>query len=148
MENHQLRCSTAAPRVPLADITPPQEAHAEENPDVEAATPPDNQICLLAEIITIVQNTVIQEARHNYRIQRLLAQTMRDQHDADQRQLQRMARTLGAIITEQQRMNEQLQARPPASRPTRIHRTIIRRRTPAVRPDLAGASVWTGDLLS
>jgi len=59
-----------------------------------------------------------------------------------------MARTLGAIITEQQRMNEQLQARQPASRPTRIHRTIIRLRTPAARPDLAGASVWTGDLLS
>jgi len=59
-----------------------------------------------------------------------------------------MARTLGASITEQQRMNEQLQARPPASRPTRIHRTIIRRRMPAIRPDLAGASVWTGDLLS
>jgi len=75
------RCS---PRVPLADITPPQEAPAEENPDAEAAAPPDNQIRLLAEIITTVQNTVIQEARHNYGIQRLLAQTMRDQHDVDQ----------------------------------------------------------------
>jgi len=148
MENHHLRCSAAAPRVPLADITPPQEAPAEENPDAEAAAPPDNQIRLLAEIITTVQNTVIQEARHTYGIQRLLAQTMCDQHDADQRQLQRMARTLGAIITEQQRMNEQLQARPPASRTTRIHRTIIRRRMPAARPNLAGASVWTGDLLS
>jgi len=148
MENHQLRCSAAAHRVPLADITPPQEAPAEENPDAEAAARPDNQIRLLAEIITTVQNTVIQEARHNYGIQRLLAQTMRDQHDADQQQLQRMAWTLGAIITEQQQMNEQLQARPPASRPTRIHRTTIRRRTPTARPDLAGASVWTGDLLS
>ena len=59
-----------------------------------------------------------------------------------------MARTLGAIITEQQRMNEQLQARPPAGRPTRIHRTIIHCRTPAARPDLAGALVWTEDLLS
>jgi len=102
MENHQLHCSAIAPRVPLADITPPQEAPVEENPDAEAAAPPDNQIRLLAEIITTVQNTVIQEARHNYGIQRLLAQTMRDQHNANQRQLQRMAWTLGAIITEQQ----------------------------------------------
>jgi len=150
MEDHHLRCSAAAPRVPLADITPPQEAPtvAEENPDDEAAAHPDDQIRLLAEIITSVQNTVIQEARHNYGIQRLLALTMRDQHDANQRQLQRMARTLGAIITQQQRMNERLPARQPASRPVRIHHTTIHRRTPATWPVLAGASVWTADLLS
>jgi len=66
---------------------PPQEAPAatEENPDAEVAMPLDDQIRLLAEIITKVQNTVIQEARHNYGIQRLLAQTMRNQHNADQR---------------------------------------------------------------
>jgi len=79
--------------VPLADITPPQEASTatEENPDAETATPLDDQIRPLAEIITTVQNTVKQEARHNYGIQRLLAQTIRDQHNTDQRQLQRMA---------------------------------------------------------
>jgi len=71
---------------PLANITPPQEAPtaAKENPDTKATTPPDDQIRLLSEIITTVQNTVIQEAHHNYGIQRLLAQTMRDKHNADQ----------------------------------------------------------------
>jgi len=85
LNDHHLRCQSTAQRAPLADITPPQEAPAaaEENPDAEAATPADDQIRLLADIITTVQNTVIQEARHNYGIQSLLAQTMHDQHNAD-----------------------------------------------------------------
>jgi len=136
-------------RVPLADIMPPEEAPAagEKKPDVKGATPPDDQIRLLVEIITTVQNTVIQEARHNYGIQRLLAQTIRDQHKADQRQLQRMARTLKTITAEQQQINQQ-QTRQQASRPIHIYCTPIRRRTTATQPDLAGASVWTGDILS
>jgi len=40
-----------------------------------------------------------------------------------------MTNTLGAIITEQQRMNEQLQARRQASQPVRIYCTPIRRQT-------------------
>jgi len=40
-----------------------------------------------------------------------------------------MTNTLGAIITEQQRMNEQLQVRQQASWPVRIYRTPIRRWT-------------------
>jgi len=80
---------------------------------------PDDQIRLLAEIITTVQNTVIQEARHNYGIQCLLAQTMCEQHNTDQQQLQRMARTLETISAEQQRINEQ-QTGQQASRPIRI----------------------------
>jgi len=149
LNDHHLHCQSTAQRAPLANIMPPQEAPvaAEENPDAEAATPPDDQICLLAEIITTVQNTVIQEARHNYGIQCLWAQTMRDQHNAGQRQLQRMARTLETITAEQQRINEQ-QTQQQARRPIRIYRTRIRRRTTATRSDHAGASVWTGDLLS
>jgi len=69
-------------------------------------------------------------------------------HYADQQQLQQMTNTLGAIITKQQRMNEQLQARQQASRPVRIYRTPIRHRTLMTRHDLAGASVWTGNVLS
>jgi len=45
-------------------------------------------------------------------------------------------------------MNEQLHARQQASRPIRIYRTPICRRTLMTRHDLAGASVWTGDVLS
>ena len=135
LNDHHLCCQSTTQRAPLADITPPQKAPAatKENPDTEMATPPDDQIRLLAEIITTVQNTVIQEVRHNYGIQRLLAQTMRDQHNADQRQLQRMARTQETITAEQQRINEE-QTRQQASRPIRIYRTPIRRRTTATRP--------------
>jgi len=152
LNNHHLRCQSTAQRAPLANITPQPEnpepaAPAEENHDAEAAAAPDDQIRLLAEIITTVQNTVIQEGRHNYGIQRLLAQMMHDQHNADQRQLQRMARTLEAITAEQQRINEQ-QTRQQASQPVRIYRTPIRRRATTARSDLAGASVWTGDVLS
>jgi len=148
LNDHHLCCQSTAQRAPLADITPPQEAptDAEENPDAELATPLDDQICLLAEIITTVQNTAIQEARHNYGIQLLLAQTMCDQHNTHQRQLQRIARTLETITAEQQQINEQTQQQ--ASRPIRIYHTLITRHTTATRPDLAGASVWTGDLLS
>jgi len=59
-----------------------------------------------------------------------------------------MTNTLGAIITKQQRMNEQLQAWQQASRPVHIYHTPIHRRTLTTRHDLAGASVWTGDILS
>jgi len=45
-------------------------------------------------------------------------------------------------------MNEQLQARQQAYWPVRIYRTPIRRRTLTTRHDLAGALVWTGDVLS
>jgi len=58
-----------------------------------------------------------------------------------------MARTLETITAEQQRINEQ-QIWQQTSRPIRIYRTLIRRRMTATRPDLTGASVWTGDLLS
>jgi len=70
---------------------------------------------------------------------------MNEFHDADKQQLQWMANTLEAIITEQRRMNEQLQDRQEGSRPVRIYRTPIRRCT--TRHDLARASVWTGDVL-
>ena len=45
-------------------------------------------------------------------------------------------------------MNEQLQARQQASRPVRIYRTPIRRQTLMTGHNLAGASVWTGEVLS
>jgi len=159
MENHDLRCSATAPQNPLADITTPQEdqeniAPPEEvaaNNEARAATPAalrDEQISLLHDIVTMLQHTTTRDARRNHVVHRTLAQRMNEFHDADQQQLQQMANTLGAIITKQQRMNEQLQARQQANRPVRIHRTPIRRRTLTTRHDLARASVWTGDVLS
>ena len=160
MENHHLRCSAAAPRDPLADITtlqedqeniaPPEEVAASDA--ARAATPAalrDEQISLLHDIVTMLHHTTTRDARRNHVVHRTLAQRMNEFHDADQQQLQSMAHALGAIITEQQHMNEQLQARQQASRPVRIHRTpITRRQTLTTRHDLAGASVWTGDVLS
>ena len=73
---------------------------------------------------------------------------MNEFRDADQQQLQQMATTMEAIIAEQQRMNEQLHAWQQASQPVCIYCTPISRRTLTTRHDLAGASVWTGDVLS
>jgi len=159
MENHHLRCSASAPQNPLADITTPQEdqeniappGEVAANDEAHAATPAalrDEQISLLHDIVTMLHHTTTRDAHRNHVVHRTLGQWMNEFHDADQQQLQQMANTLGAIITEQQRMNEQLQARQQGSAAVRIYRTPIRRRAAPTRHDLAGASVWTGDVLS
>jgi len=161
IENHHLRCSATAPHAPLADVTPPQEDQeatpAGHTPD--PATDPiavatmtaalqDEQLTLLGEIVTMIHQTTTWDARRNHVVHRTLAQRINEFYDADQQQLQQMANTLGAIITEQQRMNEQLQAQQQASRPVCIYRTPIRCQTLTTRHDLTGASVWTGNVLS
>ena len=165
MENHHLRCSAAALRNPLADITNPQEDQEPERPTDQAAAPhagdqppldaaptsttlQDEQLTLLGDIVTMIHQTITRDARRNDVVHRTLAQRMNELHDADQQRLQGMTRVLAEIVKEQQRLNEQLQARQQASRPVRIYRTPIRRRAAPTRHDLAGASVWTGDVLS
>jgi len=159
MENHHLRCSPTAPREPLADITPPQEDQEATGPTEGPAADPvaaaamaaalqDEQLTLLGEIVTMIHQTTTRDARRNHVVHRTLAQRMNEFHDADQQRLQGMTRVLAEIVNEQQRLNEQLQARQQASRPVRIYRTPIRRRAAPTRHDLAGASVWTGDVLS
>jgi len=108
----------------------------------------DEQLTLLGEIVTMIHQTTTRDAHRNHIVHRTLAQWMNEFHDADQQQLQQMTNTLRVIITEQQRMNEQLQARQQTSRPVRIYRTHIRRRTLTTRHDLTRASVWTADVLS
>ena len=108
----------------------------------------DEQLTLLGEIVTMIHQTTTRDACRNHIVHRKLAQQIYEFHDADQQQLQPITNTLEAIITEQQRMNEQLQARQQASLPVRIYRTPIRRWTLMTRHDLAGASVCTGDVLS
>jgi len=132
MENHHLRCSAAALHETSADITQPQEDQENTNPPAAAtAALQDEQLALLGEIVTMIHQTTTRDARRNQVVHRTLAQRMNEFHDADQQQLLQMANTLGAIITEQQRMNEQLQARQQASRPVRIHCTApIIPRTP------------------
>jgi len=159
MENHHLRCSASAPRNLLADIMTPQEdqeniappGEVAANDEARAATPAalrDEQISLLHDIVTMLHHTTTRDARRNHVVHRTLAQRMNQFHDADQRQLQQMANTLGAIITKQQRMNEQLQARQQGSPAVRIYHVPICGRAAPTRHDLTGASVWTGDVLS
>jgi len=139
MENHHLHCSASAPRNPLADITTPQEdqeniappGEVAANDEAHAATPAalrDEQISLLQDIVTMPHHTTTRNARRNHVVHRTPAQWMNEFHDADQQQLQQMANTLGAIITEQQRINEQLQAWQQGSPAVCIYRTPIRRR--------------------
>jgi len=75
----------------------------------------DEQLTLLGEFVTIIHQTTTRNVRCNHVVQQTLAQCMNDLCDTDQQQLQRMTHTLETIITEQQRRNEQLQARQQAS---------------------------------
>ena len=111
MEDHHQRCQTTAQRILLADITTPQDDQENTTPLEEAttddkacaATPAalrDKQISLLHDIVTMVHHTATRDARHNHTVHWTLAQQMNEFHDADQQQLQWMANTLGAIITE------------------------------------------------
>jgi len=101
----------------------------------------DEELTLLGEIVTMIHQTTTRDACSNHVIHWTLAQWMNEFYNTDQQQLQQMANTLGAIITEQQRMNEQLQARQQVSQPICIYRTPIRRRTLTTRHDLTRASV-------
>jgi len=141
MENHHLHCSAAAPRETLADITPPQKDQENIKAPAVTAALQDEQLALLGEIVTMIQQTTTRDAIRNHIVHRTLAQLMNEFHYADQQQLEQMTYTLGAIITEQQRIKEQLQAQQEASRPIRIYHTPILRRTLTTQHDLAGASV-------
>jgi len=158
MEDHHQHCQTTAQRTPVADIMPaPEEQELpgpiEENQEPHAAaaastTPQDEQLALLGEIVTMIHQTTTRDAGRNHVVHRTLAQRMNELHDADQQRLEGMTRVLAEIVTEQQRLNEQLQARQRGSQAVLIYRTPIRRRAAPTRHDLAGASVWTGVILS
>ena len=90
----------------MADITPPQEDQENINPPATTAALQDEQLALQGEIVTMIHQITTRDVRRNHIAHRTLAQWMNEFHYADQQQLQRMTNTLGAIITEQQRMNE------------------------------------------
>jgi len=121
MENHHLRCGTAVLCKPLVNITPPQEnQEATNSADPAAATTmiaarQDEQLTLLGEFVTMIHQTTTRNACCNHVVQQTLALCMNNLCYTDQQQLQRMTHTLETIITEQQRRNEQLQARQQAS---------------------------------
>jgi len=91
MENH-LRCSAAAPRAPLADITPlhedqqaaPTESNAEPiTTTTMTAALQNKQLTLLGEIVTMIHQTTTQDARRNHVVHHTLAQHMNEFHDAN-----------------------------------------------------------------
>jgi len=84
MENHHLRCSAAAPRETLADITPPPEDQENINPAAVTAALQDEQLALLGEIVTMIHPTTTRDPRRNHVVHRTLAQRMNEFHDADQ----------------------------------------------------------------
>jgi len=153
LEDHHQRCQTTAQRTPLADITPPQEDQeaagpGEGTPDPATATLQDEQLGLHGEIVTMIHQVTTQDAHRNHVVQRNLAQAMNERYEAEQQQLRRITRTLTEITNEQRRINSHLSARQQANPPVRIHRSPIRRHHTTTRRDLAGASVWTGGVLS
>jgi len=83
MENQHLRCSAAAPRETLADITPPQEDQENINPAAVTAALQDEQLTHLGEIVTMIHQTTTRDARRNHVVHRTLAQRMNEFHYAD-----------------------------------------------------------------
>ena len=57
MDDHHLRCSAAAPRETLADITPAQEDQENRNPATATAALQDEQLALLGEFVTMIHQT-------------------------------------------------------------------------------------------
>jgi len=123
MENHHLCCSDA----PLADTMPQQDREAaliEHTPEPFAMLE-DEQLALLTEVVTMIHQTTTQDARCHHVAQRTLEQRMDELHNADQQRFQGMTRVLAEIVTEQQCLNEQLQAQQQASRAVCIYRSPI-----------------------
>jgi len=113
-----------------------------------STTPQDEQLALVGEIVTMIHQTTTRDARRNHVVHQTRAQLMNELHNAHQQRLEGMTQVLAEIVTEQQRLNEQLQARQRGSQAVRIYRTPTRRHAAPTRHDLAGALVWTGDVRS
>jgi len=108
MKNHHLRYGAAVPHEHLADITPPLEDQKATNTGDMAAAPmmatarQDEQLTLLEEIVTMIDQINTWDTCRNHVVHQTLAQRRNDLHDADRPQLQRMTHTLETIIAEQQ----------------------------------------------
>ena len=138
MTDHHQRCQTANQRALQAETVPQEEQKHEAPAEPIAATTPDQgeqnaaEIEALKRLVALIYRETTLAARQDRNQQRSEAHANNERHKADQVQLQRMARTLAAITQEQRRTNTRLICQQPRSN----------------RHDLAGASVWTGDLLS
>ena len=76
MENHHLRCSTAAPCETLVDIMPPQEDQENIKPPAATTALQEEQLALLGEIVTMIHQTTTQNVCRNHVVHRMLTQRM------------------------------------------------------------------------
>jgi hypothetical protein len=146
MEGHENRCQTTTEqRTPLEEIQPPQENQENEVP----AAPPtatDESQQTIPRLLAFVYDDLSTNIRQTQVQQRALAQATNEQHQVHQAQLVRITEILGGILAQQR---SQPRAPPlTTTRSVRIHRMTPRRQNHPHRHDLAGASVWTGGVLS
>jgi hypothetical protein len=139
---------------PLAG--PPHNHENEENeaPAMGATAAAAATIQDLRHAIAVARQTAIiatitaQQARDE---QRAEAQHNRERHEVEQTQLQRMTQVLEGILRDQRTVTNYVgdRIRHPQPGYRRVApRSPIRRHPRPPHHDLAGASVWTGDLLS
>jgi len=143
--NHQQRCTAAPRQTPVMDI-PPENPQENEGLPQEAPTGTNEDRQGITQILAFVYTDLTRRTRQLRVQQHALAQANTEQHQLHQAQLGQIADLLTGIL-EQQRQPQPAPV-PTISRPVRIHRTPTRRPRQLPRPDLAGASVWTGGVLS
>jgi hypothetical protein len=165
MENHEDRCQTTRERAPQAEL-PTENEENEETPTTttpDAATAPATAAAAAAmepqealENIRAGFRGLREDATRTTMFVRLLqasqrgeAQAGQERHEATRQQLQQVTHVLEGVLRNQRFLVDHAgyqlrQTRPRAPVPRRS--PIHHRRT---KPhDLAGASVWTGDVLS
>ena len=137
---------------PLAE--PPHNNENQENEIPAATTRATATIENLCHAIAVTRQTAIiaaitaQQSRDE---QRAEAQRSRERHEAEQIQLQRMTQVLEGILRDQRMVTDYVGYRirhPRSGCPRVAPRSPIRHHTRPPHHDLAGASVWTGGLLS
>jgi hypothetical protein len=154
MNGHEDRCQTTTEqRTPLEEIQPPQEDQENEAP---AATPPpasqetqnaDDIEALRGIIVMIYQDTLRNAHRHRMQAANT-ARVHEELHQNHHAQMEQVTTLLQGVMNEQERINHHYrQTATINNHMARIHRPPFRRVRPAHR-DLAGASVWTGGVLS
>jgi hypothetical protein len=168
MDNHENRCQTTGERAPLAELpTEGENAHGgattiptrpagnQENEEPVAAPttnePRENTELLRAGFLLLHENAARTHdlTRQILTSRRGETQAEQERHEATRQQLQQVTHVLEGVLRNQRFLVDHAgyqlrQSRRPAPGPQRS--PIYRRRT---QPhDLAGASVWTGDVLS
>jgi len=143
-QGHQERCQTNAERTPLEEINNQdqenQEPAVEEAPAISPVEQQENANAAAIQLLREQMIMIYREARNQCAD---LEQQVVENHTNDREQMQRVIHTVEEILQQQRRLH----SAPPPIRHIQITRSPIRRRRAPAR-DLAGASVWSGGVLS